>query len=61
MTFLYSIGLDAVAAVPREMLAEATIPKMPQTNIGRASLSIMLLLAIMSPIGIEVTTTLSTP
>lgn len=61
MTFLYSIGLNAVAAAPREMLAEASIPRMPQTNIGRASLSTMLLLAIMSPIGIDVIPTLSTP
>ena len=59
MTFLYSIGLDALAAAPSEMPADETMAIMPQTNIGRASRSIMLFLAIMSPIGIGVIATLS--
>jgi hypothetical protein len=56
---LYSIGLEALAAAPREMPADETMAIMPQTNIGRASRSIMLLLAIMSPIGIGVVSTLT--
>jgi hypothetical protein len=59
VTFLYSIGLEALAAAPREMPADETMAIMPQTNIGRASRSIMLLLAIMSPIGIVVIATLA--
>jgi hypothetical protein len=41
------------------MPADATMAIMPQTNIGRASRSIMLLLAIVSPIGVGVIATLS--
>jgi hypothetical protein len=55
------MGLLALAAVPREIPADATMAIMPETNIGKASLSVVLLVAIMSPIGIGVWLTLSKP
>ena len=54
MTFFISTGLDALADAPRDKVADPIIARTPAMNIGRASRSIMLFLAIMSPIGIEV-------
>jgi len=52
VTFLSSSGLEALAEAPSEMVADEAIARTPQINIGRASRSIMLFLAILSPIGI---------
>jgi len=52
VTRLSSRGLEALAEAPSEMVAEETMAITPQINIGKASRSIILFLAILSPIGI---------
>lgn len=52
MTRLSSRGLEALAEAPSEMVAEEIMAITPQINIGKASRSIILFLAILSPIGI---------
>lgn len=54
MTFWNSMGLLALALVPRVIAADETMAIMPQTNIGTASRSILLLLVMLSPIGIGI-------
>ena len=51
VTCLYCTGLVALAAAPREMNVDPTIARMPDTNIGTASFSIVLRLLILSPFG----------
>ena len=48
VTFLYSIGLVALAEAPSETPADEIIANIPQTNIGKASLSVIFLVAIIS-------------
>jgi hypothetical protein len=50
VTRLSSRGLEALAEAPSEMVAEETMAITPQINIGKASRSIILFLAILSPI-----------
>jgi hypothetical protein len=46
VTFLYSIGLVALAETPNETPADEIIAIIPHTNIGNASLSVIFLAAI---------------
>jgi hypothetical protein len=55
VTRLSSRGLEALAEAPSEMVAEEIMAITPQINIGKASRSIILFLAILSPIGIVAT------
>lgn len=58
VTFLNSIGLEAVAEAPSEITAEAAIVKIPNTNIGKARRSIMLFCVIILHLGSVVFLTL---